>query len=376
MPVVRGVTPLSELPLPYPVYVGRDICSALGDVVRGYAPAHRVVVIADATVASLHGDALRSAFGGMRVDILSVPPGEAGKTRERWSQLTDDLLSLECGRDTTIVAVGGGVVGDLAGFVAATFMRGIPVVQVPTTLLSMVDASIGGKTGVDTPQGKNLVGAFHNPSAVLMDVSFLRTLPQAVFRSGFAEIIKHGVIADHTYLERVERLLPDVASLGPAAPDLPAVIAGSVRIKAIVVATDSREGGRRRILNFGHTIAHAIERATDYRVSHGDAVAVGMVVECRLAEMMKVAAAGLSARVADVLYRAGLPSDLQALAKATGGTALAPEALAILTRTDKKSASGSVRYALPIRIGAMHEADGQWALPVAEGMVVDALRRS
>jgi 3-dehydroquinate synthase len=286
------------------------------------------------------------------------------------------LLLLECGRDTTIVAVGGGVVGDLAGFVAATFMRGIPVVQVPTTLLSMVDASVGGKTGIDTPYGKNLVGAFHDPGAVLMDVSFLRTLPQPILRSGLAEIIKHGIIADAGYLERVERLLPEIAVTGAAANDLPSIIAGSVRIKAQVVSADSHEGGLRRILNFGHTIAHALERATDYRLNHGDAVAVGMVVESRIAEAMSIAPAGLATRVGDILQRAGLPPTLAAAAQRSGSSFPSPEALAALTRTDKKAASGSVRYALPVKVGAMCEANGQWALPVTEGLVVDALRRS
>ena len=371
---LRGAVPLRDIPLDYPVYVERGICCALGDVVREHAPAHRLVMIADATVAALHGDSLRAAFGGAHLDFITVAPGEAEKSRERWAQLTDRLFELECGRDTTIIAVGGGVVCDLAGFVAATYMRGIQVVQVPTTLLSMVDASVGGKTGVDTPHGKNLVGAFHDPCAVVMDVGLLATLPQSVFRSGLAEIIKHGIVADASYLQRVTAALPGITRLGAAAEELPSLIADSVRIKADVVSRDRKESGLRQTLNFGHTIAHAIELLSDYRVSHGDAVAVGMVIEARIAELVGLASTGLCEVVRQTVREAGLPDSVQALADQVPqlrGTAAS--SIVELTRSDKKSRSGSVRYALPWQIGEMESADGAWSVAVTDGIVERAI---
>src|SRR4051812_5474411 len=193
----------------YRVTIGAGLRQELGNLVAAAAPAHRYAVITDDDVAPHYAPAARAALARHgHVTVHHMPPGEVHKTRDTWSRLTDDLLAAGCGRDTTVVALGGGVVGDVAGFVAATFMRGVPVVQCPTSLLAMIDASIGGKTGVDTTAGKNLVGAFHSPAAVLIDVDTLRTLPHAHRRAGIAEAIKHGVVADASYFARVEALLP------------------------------------------------------------------------------------------------------------------------------------------------------------------------
>ncbi|MDQ6611449.1 MAG: 3-dehydroquinate synthase, partial [Gemmatimonadota bacterium] len=251
--------------LAYPVFVQRGLLASLAQQVFAVAPAHRFAIIADSTVAAHHDALLRANFPSNRTLLLTVPPGEREKTREQWSSLTDAMLSWGAGRDTTVVAVGGGVVCDLAGFVAATFMRGVRVVQVPTTLLAMVDASVGGKTGVDTAAGKNLVGAFHNPSAVLIDPDVLQTLPLAVFRSGIAEMIKHGVLASASYFDSLVSALPELTGKSPArSAALPGLIAESIHIKAAVVAADERETGVRQTLNFGHTIAHAIEQDLGY----------------------------------------------------------------------------------------------------------------
>jgi hypothetical protein len=229
--------------------------------------------------------------------------------------VTDELLAAGYGRDTTIVALGGGVVGDLAGFVAATYLRGVPVVQAPSTLLAMVDASVGGKTAVDTPAGKNLVGAFHPPAAVLVDPTLLGTLPPADLAAGAAEALKHGVIADARHFGDAAALLPALAS-GAAAGDpavldgLARVVADSVAIKAAVVAEDPREHGRRKTLNLGHTVGHAVELAAGYRIRHGEAVALGMVAECDIAERMGLAEPGTAARVRAACRAGRLPTAL------------------------------------------------------------------
>ena len=358
-----------QLPLPYPVYCRSGVRHSIGEIARLVAPSHRVAVISDTVVAPLHANAIAAQFPADGTRLFTVPPGEQVKTRATWAELTDALLEWGAGRDTTVIAVGGGVVGDLAGFVASTFMRGLPVVQVPTTLLAMVDASVGGKTAVDTPFGKNLVGAFHNPAAVVIDPDVLSTLPADVLRSGLAEMIKHGVIADAPYFDAVLRFADAVRDHGASAPHFAAtittLITGSVRIKAEVVAEDTREGGLRQILNFGHTIAHAVERVLDFTLLHGDAVAIGMVAEARIAESIGLAREGLSVAIADAVERAGLPSRLPA------GVAL--DDIIAATHGDKKARGGAARYSLPRGIGEMEAAEGKWAVAVSDELVSSAL---
>jgi 3-dehydroquinate synthase len=358
-----------QLPLPYPVYCRAGVRQTIGEIARLVAPSHRVAVISDSAVAPLHADAIIAQFPADSTRLFTVPPGEQVKTRATWAELTDALLEWGAGRDTTVIAVGGGVVGDLAGFVASTFMRGLPVVQVPTTLLAMVDASVGGKTAVDTPFGKNLVGAFHNPAAVVIDPEVLNTLPDDVLRSGLAEMIKHGVIADAPYFDAVLRFADAVRDHGASAPDFAATITtlviGSVRIKAEVVAEDTREGGLRQILNFGHTIAHAVERVLSFTLLHGDAVAIGMVAEARIAESIGLAGEGLSLAIADAVERAGLPSRLPATVPL--------DDIIAATHGDKKAREGSARYALPRSIGEMEAAEGKWSVAVSNNVVKTAL---
>jgi 3-dehydroquinate synthase len=334
-------------------------------LVTQVAPAHRYVVISDTAVGPLHGNAVSAMLPNPL--LLDVPPGESQKTRDSWARLTDEMLAAGCGRDTTVVAVGGGVVGDLAGFVAATFMRGVPVVQVPTTLLAMVDASVGGKTAVDTPHGKNLVGAFHPPAAVLVDPLVLTTLPRRELVAGLAEVLKHGVIADRDYFEAVRAALPTLtAEDGHNATALLAhIVAGSVAVKATVVAADEREGGMRKILNFGHTIGHAVEALSGYTLLHGECVAIGMAVEAAAAERIGVAAAGTAETVRATLVEAGLPVRPPAH--------MAPQAIVDATRGDKKTRAGRVEYALPERIGTMASAAGRWALPVDDDVLLEVL---
>jgi 3-dehydroquinate synthase len=388
VPPAPGLHDAADGRLPYPVWVGVGGLDALPAVVRAAAPAHRYVLVTDDTVAPLHAPAVGAAFraAGLEAPLLvGIPAGERHKTRESWAGVTDALLDAECGRDTTVLALGGGVVGDLAGFVAATFMRGVPVVQVPTTLLAMLDASVGGKTGVDTPAGKNLVGAFHPPAAVLCDPATLRTLPRADLVAGAAEALKHGVIADPGYLAETASALAGPGAAGaperaggvavgsPGASGdeerlqrLARLVARSVALKAAVVAHDEREGGVRKVLNFGHTIGHAVEALSGYTLRHGEAVAIGMVVEAAGAERAGVAAPGTADAVRQAVVALGLPVRLP--------DGMPAEAVLAATRSDKKARAGTVEYALPTRVGAMAESGGRWSVPLGDDLVREVLR--
>lgn len=345
----------------YRIHVGRGLLEGLGALAAEAVRAHRYVVVADTTVGQLHADQVIAALAPVRADLVTIPPGEGEKTRERWAWITDRLLELGCGRDTIVVALGGGVVGDLAGFTAATYLRGVPVIQLPTTLLAMVDASVGGKTAVDVPAGKNLVGAFHPPALVVADLSTLATLPQPDLRSGLAEVLKHGIIADRGYLERTVAALPTLlAADGHATDAMLDTVTRSVEIKAEVVAADEREGGRRKILNFGHTLGHAVELASGYTLLHGEAVAIGMALESRLAESLGIAAPGTSGVVEAAIGAAGLPL------LPPPGPARDVDWLVEATRLDKKTRAGAVEYALPAEPGRMAGQDRGWSVPVAE----------
>jgi 3-dehydroquinate synthase len=357
-----------EIELPtYRVLIARGALAEVGRIAATTARAHRYAIIADATVAPLYAARVRSSPGEGRTKLYTVPAGESHKTRATWTSLTDSMLSDGFGRDAAVIALGGGVVGDLAGFVAATYMRGIAFIQLPTTLLAMIDASIGGKTGVDTAFGKNLVGAFHHPAAVIADPDVLRTLPAEHLRAGLAEAIKHGVIADASYFDDVVGAAPEIvsSSRGSAAA-LERVVVRSVAIKADVVRRDEREGGVRKTLNFGHTLGHAIELRSDYRMLHGEAVAVGMVLESRVAERLGIAEPGTSDRVRDAVARTGLP-----IARPPDQ---APDDILAATRGDKKARSGVVEYALPERIGQMAGSDRGWGVAVSDDIVLEVLR--
>jgi len=276
------------------------------------------------------------------------------------------MLARGFGRDSAVIALGGGMIGDLAGFVAATYMRGIPVVQIPTSLVAMVDASVGGKTAVDTYAGKNLVGIFHPPAIVVIDPQTLATLPLREIRAGIAEIVKHGVIADEPYLRQVASALPEVLSTGGQTSDtMLALIVPSVEIKAGIVSRDEREEGLRKILNFGHTIGHAVELVSGYSLLHGEAVAIGMALEGRLAEKIGVAQAGTAAAITKVLQTADLPTELP--------EGFDPDDLIRAMRSDKKGLSGKVRFALPLRIGAMAGSEAGWTVSVSDDQLREVL---
>lgn len=350
----------------YEVRVGSGAWEALPALLPEVAPAHSYVVIADGTVAALYGARVAELAGraGARVELLEFPAGERWKTREVWADLGDRMLAAGVGRDSAVLALGGGVTGDLAGFVAATYMRGLPVVQLPTTLLAMIDASVGGKVGVDTPAGKNLIGAFHPPRAVVADTEALRTLPGEHLRAGLAEAIKHGAIADAAYLGWIDASLPALLAGDPAA--LGELVLRSVRIKAEVVSRDEREAGPRKALNFGHTLGHAVEALSGYELLHGEAVAVGMVLEAELGERLGITERGTAEALRAILARASLPVELPA--------GFAPADVVAWTRTDKKARGGMVEYALLERPGSASAGDdGRWGVRVPEDTVLELL---
>lgn len=358
--------------LGYRVRVAPWLLEQVGSVVAAVAPAHTVAVITDEHVAPLHlpavAGSLRHFLPHAHVIVRAIPAGEPHKTRDTWAELTDWMLHQRCGRDTTVVALGGGVVGDLAGFVAATFMRGIPVVQCPTSLLAMVDASVGGKVGVDTPAGKNLVGAFHQPHAVLVDPTALQTLPPDHRRAGLAEVIKHGAIADAGYLDEAVALGATLVSGDDVAwhgERLTALIARSIAIKADVVRQDEREGGVRQVLNFGHTIGHAIEAASGFTLLHGEAIAIGMTCEALLAERLGIAEPGTGDVIERALRAVGLPTQCP--------PGMPPSTLIDLMRIDKKSRNSRIVFALPAGIGTMARVDRRFGIAVGDDVVLAAL---
>jgi 3-dehydroquinate synthase len=349
----------------YDVVIGAGAAAALPRYLESAAPAARYAVIAPDDVAE-HAqqllDVLRSA--GRSADLLWFPAGEAHKTRDTWAALTDRMLDLRFGRDCAVIAVGGGVAGDVAGFVAATYMRGVPVVQVPTTLLAMIDASVGGKTGVDTAAGKNLVGAFHPPRLVLADPLFLRTLPDAALRDGLAEAVKHGAILDEGYLDWITTDAGAILAQDPQA--LEELVAQSVRLKAAVVREDPFEAGRRAVLNFGHTLGHALETCSGYTVSHGQAVAMGMVLEASAGEALGVTEPGTAERLRAAVRACGLP---------VAAPAVDADALLAALRVDKKALEGRVRCVLLSRLGACAQDEaGRWTFDVPEAVLLDAVR--
>jgi 3-dehydroquinate synthase len=348
------------------ILIGDGLLDRCGAELREALPGRRLAIISDETVAALHASRVAAACAPAPVTILTIPAGEASKTRKSWSRLTDDMLDAGFGRDSAILALGGGVVGDLAGFVAATYMRGIPFVQMPTSLVAMIDAAIGGKTGVDTRAGKNLVGAFHHPARVIVDPRALATLPLAHIRNGLAEAIKHAVIASRAEFDWIAANLAALLGDGGPAPAIAdRLVRKHIEIKSSIVARDEREGGVRKTLNFGHTIGHAVESLSGYAMLHGECVAVGMVVEARIAALAGVAEASVADSIAALLRAAGLPADLPA--------SMTPAGVLEATRTDKKARGGSVEYALPSRLGAMAGAESGYALRVPDAIVLQAL---
>jgi len=346
----------------YPVLVGSGPLADLPGLLAENVAARRFAVISDDNVASLHGHPLMEGLreAGLDASLFTFPAGEASKTRKSWSILTDEMLEAGFGRDSCVIAVGGGVTTDLGGFVAATFLRGVPVVQVPTSYLAMIDASVGGKTGVDVRAGKNLVGAFHAPRLVVADVDVLRTLPREERAQGLVEAFKHGAILDEEYFVSLEEARSRLLDADPHVAE-PAVLR-SVQLKAAVVSEDELEGGYRQILNFGHTLGHAIEAASGYALGHGSAVALGMLLEAELGERLGVTEDGTRQRLA---------SALEGLVDISAPPVDLPSALPYL-KTDKKARAGRSRIVLLRRVGEVDPGRG-WSHETPEDLLAEVL---
>lgn len=350
----------------YPIIIKSGIFDEIGQVMADYAVSGWAIV-SDNKVARLYGDKLLRALrrGGKKVELFSFPAGERSKSRNTKATIEDAMLSAGFGRDSAVIALGGGVTGDLAGFVSATYMRGIPYIQVPTTLLAMVDSSIGGKTGIDVGAGKNLIGAFHQPVAVFIDPQLLSTLPKKHIRNGMAELVKHAVIADKHFFSFLEENLERIVELDGSL--LEKALKRSCEIKAEVVEKDEREGGLRQILNYGHTVGHAIEKLSGYRILHGEAVAVGMMVEglisCEMGYM----------EIAELQRQNKLLRQLGFSARILGRFEV--DHIISVMGTDKKVRAGKIRMVLPKRIGEMASCHGEWSHPVRKNLLVRAITR-
>lgn len=326
----------------YPILIGAHLLARGRSEIAARIKARDVLVVSNTTVAALYAPALRAALPGRRVVEVVLPDGETHKTLDNVARILDVLVANRYGRDACVVALGGGVVGDMAGFAAACYQRGVAFVQVPTTLLAQVDSSVGGKTGVNHAAGKNLIGAFHQPAAVIADTSTLDTLPDRELRAGLAEVIKYGLICDLAFFEWLERHID--ALLARDASALAHAIRRSCELKAQIVARDEHEHGERAWLNFGHTFAHAIESATGYASwLHGEAVSAGMLVAADMSRACGKLAATEVERIERLLARAKLPLDVRAIRAA--------DALALMAM-DKKVQAGRIRLVLLTQIGA------------------------
>jgi 3-dehydroquinate synthase len=326
----------------YPIVIGRGVLSDPATWADAPAATHGIVV-SNTTVAPLYAQQLRAALATRhrQVHVVVLPDGEAHKNWETLNLVFDALLGHGCDRKTVIYALGGGVVGDMAGFAAACYMRGVPFVQVPTTLLAQVDSSVGGKTGINHPLGKNMIGAFHQPRLVVCDLDTLQTLPAREFSAGMAEVIKYGPIADTVFLDWIEENMASLTGRDTAA--LAHAVKRCCEIKADVVGQDERESGLRAILNFGHTFGHAIEAGLGYgEWLHGEAVGCGMVMAMHLSQRLGYVDVAWVQRVTVLLQRAGLP---------TVGPALGSDRYLELMRVDKKAEAGEIRFVLVERPG-------------------------
>jgi 3-dehydroquinate synthase len=361
------VTASAEVRVPVVVDGARDYVVAIRsgglDAVGAHAvdaaPAvRRWAVVCDDTVGALYGDRVRRSIegAGRPADVFTFPAGEAHKIRGTWADVTDRLVAAGLGRDGGVVGLGGGVSGDLAGFVAATYMRGVPVMQVPTSIVAMVDSAVGGKTGVDVPSGKNLVGAFHPPVRVVVDPETVRTLPRVERAQGLAEAVKHGAIVDADYARWIGEAATDL--LGGDVDAANRLVARSVEVKAEVVSRDERESGLRETLNFGHTVGHALEALSDYTLPHGSAVSIGMVLEARLGESLGWTAPGTAAALAAILESVELPT-------APTGPVDVEGALGFM-KADKKVRDGRPRVVFLERLGRVRVDGGSWASAVDE----------
>lgn len=345
----------------YEIYIGEEILDRIGMLLPTDRRTERYVIVTDTRIDALHGERVQAALEKMdlRVDRITVPPGEEAKGIGTVLAVTDRLTALGADRQTVLIALGGGVIGDLTGFAASIYLRGIPVIQIPTTLLAQVDSSIGGKTGVDTTAGKNLLGTFNQPRGVFIDIAFLKTLPDEMFKSGLAEVIKYGIIESPGLLDDLERAAANGGLRESAF--LERIITTACRIKKSIVELDERDRGLRRILNFGHTVGHAVEAASGYTLSHGESVAIGMIAAARLSGRLHGLPAEEVARIEAVVRSVGLPAQIPAEMDLE-------EILSRLSH-DKKREGGTIHFVMIRKLGTPFVNGG-----IPEEILWDALK--
>ncbi len=327
----------------YDILIAQNMLADIGRYLKEAGFAKRYFVVADSNVAEIYGEDMLASLraAGYSPQLLTFPAGEESKNLALMGQLASRLARLGMDRNDALLALGGGVTGDLTGFLAASYMRGVSFVQVPTSLLAQVDSSVGGKTGVDIPEGKNLIGAFYQPRAVFIDSTVLKTLPAAELLNGLAEVIKYGVIYDRDFFDFLAERRLDILDLERSA--IEKLVESCCAIKAAVVEADEREADLRRILNFGHTIGHAVEADSDFKLAHGSAVAIGMAAACRLAVLRGGFAASEAQRVIRLISDFGLPVSVPAAAEI--------KHLRGYLLSDKKTVGGRVFFVLPTAIG-------------------------
>ena len=333
----------------YPIRIRAGLLTSIGEDLKKRKAGTRYGVISDDHVAELYGSNLMASLSaaGLRAELITFPRGEENKNLQTIARLASELAQRGFDRGDGLIALGGGVTGDITGFLASMYMRGIPFVQIPTTLLAQVDSSVGGKTGVDIPEGKNLVGAFYQPKAVYIDTDVLQTLPRVELQGGLAEVIKYGVIRDANFFEFLDEQRDAVFSLDNEV--ITRLIARCCEIKANVVELDEREGGIRRILNYGHTIGHAVEAASDFKIIHGLAVAIGMCAAADLAVKTGSLPAGQAETIRNLIKKYGLPTSIP--------TELDRQRIKKYLLSDKKTVAGHVFYVLPEVIGKVSISD-------------------
>lgn len=345
----------------YRVHIGSGILAQAGRQLREEGFSDSLIIITNPVVEGLYGDALKQNLTeeGFRATVLQVPDGEDQKSLETASRLYHELTSCYAERTTPILALGGGVIGDLAGFVAATYLRGVPLIQIPTTLLAQVDSSIGGKVGIDHGQLKNMIGAFYQPRLVISDIDTLKTLDARILTDGLAEVIKYGVIRDEGLLSYIEENLDRIKSLDGRA--LEEIVFRSAKIKAEIVEKDEKELGLRAILNYGHTVGHVIESVSDFKVEHGVAVAIGMLAAARISNKMGILNKTGLLRLQSLIERVGLPTAMPRLE--------IKEMTQAITH-DKKVLRGKVRFILPQSLGKVFITD-EVSLSLVEQILAD-----
>jgi len=345
----------------YPIAVGTELLNRVGELLTPHIKSNKVLIVSDAFVKALYMPIVHQSLtdAGFNVDTIEIPTGEKSKSLAQFSRIQDSLVAHQLDRGSVLIALGGGVIGDLGGFAAAVYMRGISYVQMPTTLQAQVDASVGGKTAINHPKGKNLIGAFHQPKLVLIDVDTLTTLPERDIRSGLIEVIKMGVIRDEPLFKMVEENLDAILNLEDAM--LIEMISSACVNKAEIVAKDEKESGLRMVLNYGHTFGHALEALTHYnRYRHGEAISIGMNCAAQLAVNLGMFSETDFQRQRSLLNRAKLPL--------TFPSDLTPEAICDAMYLDKKTLAGKLRLILPTRIGEVVIRDDVDDQPVLEAI--------